>query len=181
MVHTWSCRRISNNVLGGVRKIMVGPLGGVGAAWLTSTFAMMKTMDHPGVGVGVYVRKDGKVLMGKRLSAFGRETWCAPGGKLDMFEDIFDCARRETMEEAGIEIDNLNIVGITSDISKEHEAHFITFAVAADWKSGEARLMEPDKFNEWRWFAWDNLPEPLFLSTQNFVDSGRNPFTAQSL
>jgi len=39
------------------------------------------------------------------------------------------------------------------------------------------RVMEPDKCSEWEWFSWDELPEPLFLSTRNFVNTGYNPLT----
>lgn len=133
-------------------------------------------MDRPGVGVGVYVRKEGKVLMGKRLSEIGRGTWCAPGGKLDMFEEVLDCARRETMEETGVDIDNARIIGMMNDISRAQNLHYITIAVAADWKSGNVHLMEPDKFSEWRWFSWNKLPQPLFVATEDFVNTGIDPF-----
>ncbi len=119
--------------------------------------------------------------MGKRLNAFGRGTWCTPGGKLEMYEDVYECARRETMEEAGIEVENLRMVGVTNDIMREVGSHFITLEFAADWKSGEARLAEPDTFETWEWFPWDNLPKPLFPPTQNFVDSGVDPFTATAI
>jgi 8-oxo-dGTP diphosphatase len=125
-------------------------------------------LEHPGVGVGIYVRKDDKILLGKR-KGFGEGTWCAPGGKLHMYESPEDCAVRETSEEAGIEVKNLRYIGLTNDTYRDAGRHFITLSYVADWKSGEVKIMEPDRCSEWRWFQWHDLPEPLFLSTKNLL------------
>lgn len=134
-------------------------------------------MERPGVGTGVYIRKNGKLLLGKRKGGTGAGTWCAPGGKLDMFEVWEDCARRETLEEAGIEVMNLQFVGVVDDPHPEQGSHYVTLSYVADWGSGEPTVMEPDKFEEWGWFSWDDLPEPLFLPVRNFIKTGYNPFT----
>ena len=144
------------------------------AAFLVEGFASRTYMDYPGVGIGVYVRKDGKVLMGLRKGRYAPGDWCAPGGKMEMNESPEECARRETREEAGIEIENLRFITITNDIHPVG-THYVTISYVADWKSGEVRVMEPDKCAEWEWFSWDELPEPLFLSTRNFVKTGYNP------
>ena len=134
-------------------------------------------MEYPGVGIGVYVRKDGKVLLGKRKGGHGRGEWCAPGGKMDMNESPEYCAVRETREETGIEITNLRFITLTNDIWHDVGTHFVTLTYIADWASGEARVMEPDKCEEWQWFSWNSLPKPLFLSTRNFVGAEYNPLT----
>jgi 8-oxo-dGTP diphosphatase len=36
--------------------------------------------------------------------------------------------------------------------------------------------LEPEKCYGWDWFAWDNLPNPLFLPLEKMVKSGFNPF-----
>ena len=133
-------------------------------------------MNYPGVGVGVYIRKEGKVLLGLRKGGYGAGEWCAPGGKMEMKESPEECAVRETLEEAGIEIGNLRFITITNDIHKVG-THYVTASFVADWKSGEVRVMEPDKLERWEWFSWGSLPEPLFLSTRNFVKTGYNPLT----
>ncbi|MDO8481566.1 MAG: NUDIX hydrolase [bacterium] len=131
---------------------------------------------RPGVGVGVCIRKDGKVLMGKRKGGTMPGTWCFPGGKLDMNEDLETCTIRETREETGVEIKNIRFITFTNDVAKDMGFHYITLFYAADWKAGEPKVMEPDKCDEWRWSSWASLPQPLFISTRNLFDSGYNPF-----
>jgi len=134
-------------------------------------------MKYPGVGAGVYVRKAGKVLLGLRKGGHGEGEWCPPGGKLEMNESPEECAIRETREETGIELGRVRFIAVTNDIWEDIGTHYVTVSFVADWKSGETRLAEPDKFERWELFAWDALPKPLFLSTRNFVADGYNPFT----
>ncbi len=138
---------------------------------------MKLPMQYPGVGVAVFLRKEGKVLLGKRKGGHGAGEWCAPGGKMDLLESPEECAVRETREETGIEIENVRFIGITNDIWTDVGTHFLTVHFAADIKSGKVELTEPDKFEMWEWFSWDSLPEPLFLSTRNFIKNGYNPLT----
>ena len=53
-------------------------------------------------GVGVLVVRDGKVLMGRRVSSHGRGTWAPPGGKAEPGETDEETARRELVEETGL-------------------------------------------------------------------------------
>lgn len=131
-------------------------------------------MDRPGVGTGVWICKDGKILMGKREGKHGAGTWGASGGKVEMYEDIIDHCVREITEEAGIEVANIRFMTYTNDIVEEWGTHYLTLHFAADWVSGEPRD-EPGGMVEWGWYAWDTLPEPLFPSARNFVKSGYNP------
>ena len=125
--------------------------------------------------MGIYIRRDGKILMGKRRGANGPGYWCPPGGHLEMRESWDECAKRETAEEAGIEIENVRYVTATNDINDEDGKHYVTLHCVADWKTGEASEVEPDKLGDWAWFGWEEMPEPLFLPVRNFIKSGYNP------
>ena len=133
-------------------------------------------MDYPGVGTGVWIRKDGKVLLGLRKGKLGTGTWCIPGGKLEMFEAWDEGARREVLEETGIEVGDMRFVAVLDDPQKEMGTHYLSLHFVADWVSGDASVIEPEKFERWEWFAYDALPEPLFPPTRNFVENGYNPF-----
>ncbi len=63
----------------------------------------------PKVGIGVMILKDGKVLLGKRKGSHGAGQYAFPGGHLEYMESFEDCARRETREECGIEIQNIPV------------------------------------------------------------------------
>ena len=134
-------------------------------------------MNYPGVGVGVYLRHDSKVLFGLRKSAHGKGQWCAPGGKVDLMEDLEACARRELLEETGLTTGEMKFIGITNDIWTDIGTHYVTVSYVTDLQEGEPRVMEPDKCEKWEWFDWGKFPEPLFLSTRNFINAGYNPFT----
>jgi 8-oxo-dGTP diphosphatase len=131
-------------------------------------------MERPRVGVGVLILKDGKVLLGKRGFSHGIGSWCPPGGHLEFGESLEDCARREVLEETGIRISNIRFVTATNDIFEEGK-HYITLHILADWESGEPKVMEPDKLESLQWFAWESLPEPLFLPVQNLLKQGFKP------
>jgi 8-oxo-dGTP diphosphatase len=132
--------------------------------------------QHPLVGNAVWIQKDGKVMLAKRAAVMkkGAGTWCPPGGHVEMFETVAECAMREVMEEAGVEVENLRLITISEDPHRDTGSHYITFHYAADWKSGEPRPQEGES-EEWHWFRWDELPQPLFRPAQLLVDMGINP------
>jgi 8-oxo-dGTP diphosphatase len=129
----------------------------------------------PRIGVGIIITNGNKVLFGKRVSKHGYGYWCPPGGKLEYQETIFECAGRETLEEANIEIKDCKVVHVTDDFFDDGQ-HFVTIYVQAAYKRGEPKANEPDKITNWTWVEWKQLPHPLFLPTQNLVDSGYSPF-----
>ena len=132
--------------------------------------------NRPKVGLGVIVIKEGKVLLQKRKSAHGSGTWSFSGGHLEFGESFEDCAKRETREEAGIEIKNIKFLTTTNDFHKKENKHYVTIFMTAEYDSGEVRIMEPDKCETWQLFSWDNLPKPLFLPIENLLKQGFNPF-----
>ncbi len=132
--------------------------------------------QNPKVGVAVIISKDNKILMHKRKSSHGDGTWSLPGGHLEFNESLEDCACRETFEEAGIKIKNLQFAQITNDIFKKENKHYITVFMTADYDSGEPTIMEPEKCDCWEWHEWDSMPRPLFLPIKNLLAKGYHPF-----
>lgn len=132
------------------------------------------------VGIGVMVIKDGKVLAGKRKGSFAPGKYSWPGGKMHYMESFEDCARREVREETGIEIENVRFLRLMN--FKDHAPkHFVDIGLVADWKSGEPKVMEPDKCEGWNWYDIDNLPEPLFECEYSDIEAyktGKNFYDA---
>ena len=132
-------------------------------------------MSFPKVGVGVFVIKDSKILMGKRKNAHGDGTWSLPGGHLEFNEAPEETAVREVVEETGIKIKNLRIGPYTNDVFSGEGKHYITLFILSEYDSGEVKIMEPDKCEKWDWFSWEELPSPLFLSLQNLLKQKYHP------
>ena len=115
------------------------------------------------------VWKGDQLLLGKRISAHSENSWQFPGGHLEFGETVEACARREAEEEAGIIIGNITPSGYTNDVFIDADKHYVTLFVSADYESGKLTVMEPDKCDQWQWFAWNQLPEPLFMPIRNFL------------
>jgi 8-oxo-dGTP diphosphatase len=124
------------------------------------------------VGVGVLVLREGDVLLGLRRGSHGAGTWSPPGGHLEFGEEPETCARRETLEESGIAIDDCEFVGITNDIFVAESRHYVTlFYRARAWR-GSPTVLEPEKCDAWQWWPLDALPENLFLPLRHMLDKG---------
>ncbi len=122
------------------------------------------------VGVGVMILKDGKILLGKRKSEHGKGEYSFPGGHLEYMESFEDCVRRDVIEETGMIIDNIRFLHV-ANIDYYDPKHYINIGFVADWKGGEARVMEPEKCESWDWYDLDHLPEPLFYQTMVIINS----------
>jgi len=103
-----------------------------------------------------FVRKDGKYLMLHRSSEkrIMPGVWMAPGGKREACEGLFECARREILEETGLKIKNLRIkaagCAYLKDINQELNIHFLTADYAdrelkQDPNNGELVWLMPEE------------------------------------
>ena len=130
-----------------------------------------------GVGIGIMILREGKILLGKRhddpekadSALHGEGTWTMPGGKLDFGETPHEGAERETEEETGIKInkEKLKLISVTNEIVTD--AHFITLGFLCEDFEGEAKVMEPDEITEWRWFDLNSLPKPMFFPSEKIT------------
>jgi 8-oxo-dGTP diphosphatase len=126
--------------------------------------------------VGVMIFKDGKVLMGKRKGSHGNGEYSFTGGHLEFGESFEECAKRETKEEAGIDIKNLKFLSV-ANISKHENRQDILISFTADWENGEPTSDPDEKIGDWQWYDLDNLSFSIFYPSQVSIDSyktGRN-------
>lgn len=125
------------------------------------------------VGIGVLVFKNGKVLLTKRKGSHGAGEYGGPGGHLEYGESFEECAVRECLEETGIKIQNIRFLCL-SNIKKYDSKHYVDVGFAADWKSGEPEVLEPEKAESWNWYSLDNLPKPLFAAEEFYLLALKN-------
>ena len=126
-------------------------------------------MKTPKVAVGVIIRRKNKILLGKRKGKLARNLWGFPGGSLEFNENIDECARREVLEETGLKIKNLRPGTFTSVFFKKQNEHFVALIMIADYASGEAKVLEPDKCQKWEWFTWGKFPKNLSPLVKNVL------------
>ena len=104
-----------------------------------------------------FVKKGGKYLMLRRSESkkILPGVLLAPGGKREFNEGLFECARREILEETGLEIKNIKIKvagnGYLKDVDQEVFFHFLV----ADYASGELH-QDPDD-GELLWMTEDEI------------------------
>ena len=127
-------------------------------------------MKRPQVGVGVFVKRNGKVLVGKRKGSHGAGTWALPGGHLEPGESFEACCKREVFEETGLIINNISPVVFTNDVFNDDGLHYITLFFKGEYESGEAIVAEPRECEEWRWVFLDDIPQPIFLPLRNALE-----------
>jgi len=126
---------------------------------------------EPRVGVGVFIARDGKFLMGHRIGSHGSGTWSIPGGHMEFGESFEQTAMREVMEETGMVIKNVRFAAVTNDFFESDNKHYVTIWVMSDWNANEPHITEPDKFIDQEWIDVDGIPEPLFLPWYELLKS----------
>jgi ADP-ribose pyrophosphatase YjhB (NUDIX family) len=120
---------------------------------------------EPRLGVGVAIVREGSLLLIRRLKAPEAGCWGLPGGKVDFGETLEAAARRETIEELGVDLGKLVFLCVTDQIHADGSAHWVAPVYLAAAVVGEPSIQEPDKHSGLGWFRFDSLPEPLTLAT----------------
>lgn len=115
----------------------------------------------------MFVFKNRKVLLGKRIGKTGYGTWCLPGGHFEYGESLIDAAKRELEEETSILADDLEFLHLVNDPMKN--VHYVHIDFLAKKWAGEPKVTEPEKFAEWEWFDLNNLPKEIFIGHQKLI------------
>lgn len=131
---------------------------------------------YPKVGIGVMIMRENKVLLGLRKGSHGEGEWNFPGGHLEWGETIFQTAKRETLEECGLTVDDLKLISVADEVRyiDINDKHYLNVAVLVESIQGEPKIVEPDKCEKWEWFDLENLPSPIFEGTQLTINNYKN-------
>jgi 8-oxo-dGTP diphosphatase len=129
----------------------------------------MSEAQRPFVGIGIIVRKDGKILIGERLSSHGAGTFQIPGGHLEFGETFEACAEREVREETGVTVKVVDLIAIHNHI--KYDKHYVTVGMLADWVEGEITNPEREHSSNWQWLDPKHLPENMFPHSKENIDN----------
>lgn len=120
----------------------------------------------PKVAVAVLITHDRKVLLGRRVNDPGRGQWTLPAGFVDAGEDPLEAARRECLEETGLEIEIGDLVDVLYGQEHERGAH-ILIVYQAQIVGGD--LKASDDVDRVVFFELDNLPPLAFTTTEKIL------------
>lgn len=123
----------------------------------------------PHVGVGCIVVCDGRILMVQNHRGF----WSTPGGHLDFGESPAECAVRETFEETGVRVTEVEFVAITNDVLPDAGRHYITIWMRANAAELTPVIHDRAEIAAAGWFPPNALPEPRHLYFENLL-AGRS-------
>ena len=114
---------------------------------------------NPKVAAGTLFQVEGKLVLLKRAIEPGYGKWGFPSGYVDRGETVVDAAIRETREEAGVEVDLRELLGVYSYAGSP----IVVVVYAADIVSGEPRAddesLELDVFDPSQ-IPWEELAFP---------------------
>jgi 8-oxo-dGTP pyrophosphatase MutT (NUDIX family) len=114
-----------------------------------------------GASVIIFDRSN-KVLM---LHRSDNDTWCFPGGAIDLGESTEDTAKREVLEETGLLMNNLELFDVFSGEELHYtyphgdEVYIVDVVYQTSDYSGEIEIS--NESNSFEFFEIDNIPNNI--------------------
>ncbi len=125
-------------------------------------------LEHIGVCVIVLDPQTNKILLGERVNAYKAGYFGLPGGRIEMKETAQDAAVREVVEETGLQVDNLDYIGVVREFQDTY--NFIHFGMATSSYKGVVTNPESHKCKGWEWYSLDTLPEKILPGHRAIID-----------
>jgi len=130
-------------------------------------------LRRPVPAVGLYVVKDGKVLLVRRGNEPGKGKWSLPGGRIRFGERSEEAALREMREETGLEVRLRRVVDVVDVFWRSERGelleHFVIVDFEAEVIGGELR--PADDALDARWFSPEELKGlEMTESTRRFLE-----------
>src|SRR5271165_761427 len=117
--------------------------------------------DHPIIGVGAVIVRDGRALLVRRNTEPLKGEWSVPGGVLELGEKLRDGAAREALEETGLHIEVGEVLDVFDSIFPDAEGrtqfHYVLIDFLCRLVSGEATA--GSDVSEVKWVTEPELAE----------------------
>jgi 8-oxo-dGTP diphosphatase len=109
--------------------------------------------------VGAVVRKGHRILLVRRAQEPSKGKWSIPGGVVELGETLQEAAKREVLEECGVQIDVGDVVEVRDAIVHDQPGrvrfHYVLVDVQARYLSGE--LTVGSDAEDARWVSEEEL------------------------
>jgi len=128
----------------------------------------LQETGNPKICPTIAIIKNNQLLIGLRHYTPEKwqmlSVWTIPGGRCDDNEKIENALKREVAEEIGIT--DLNITDFLGEVEGVKDKDIVY--VFAGNTNQEPKLLEPEKFSEWKWQDIDKIPEN-FINLKSLV------------
>ena len=128
--------------------------------------------EQPLVGVAAVVWRDDQFLLIQRGRPPRQGEWSLPGGRQELGETVADAARREVVEETGLDVEVLDVVAVVDlidrDVDNRVQFHYTLIDLLAEWRAGEAR--PGDDADAIAWATLDQIEQyDLWSETERII------------
>ena len=133
----------------------------------------------------IFLKKEGKMFFLRRANVKYRNgLYNVPAGRLDVGETIYDCAIRETKEEAGVDVkkEDLKTLCVTHRLlpSDYDYNNWVDFFFYAEKWDGTPHIAEPEKADDSGWFSIDELAGKIVPNQEHaFLNGNINEILIQ--
>lgn len=110
------------------------------------------------------------ILLIKRKNEPFKNSWALPGGFLEENESLKAGARRELLEETGVDVENLNQLKTYGKIGRDPRGRTVSIAFIGIVDK-ELKIKAGDDANEVNWFKLDELPDLAFDHSEIINDA----------
>ncbi|MBE0502446.1 MAG: NUDIX hydrolase [Desulfuromonadales bacterium] len=125
---------------------------------------IIETWRNPIPTVDIIIRSGNEIILIKRRNPpYG---WALPGGFVDYGESLECAAKRETLEETGLELTDLKQFRAYSDPERDPRQHTISYVFTAETQGSP---VAGDDAAAVKLFALNNLPAPLCFDHEQIL------------
>ena len=138
--------------------------------------------DRPVVGVGAVVWRGDEILLVRRANPPRQGQWSLPGGGQELGETVREAARREVLEETGIDVEVAAVIDVVDSVERDEDGrilyHFTLVDVLATWVSGDPEAAADAA--EAAWVRAAKLPGlGLAEDTARMIERGRDLYRSR--